>query len=253
MSTHLHSATNSGIEGPDISGVVIDDGAPVENLYSEKLMRLLTEPLYASWVAPAGEDGAPRSFVVMADVGVFSTAADPPAVPDVLFALDVRVHPDFSHEKRHQTWFVWEFGKPPDVVIEIVSNRKGGELGKRRAAYERMRVPYFVVWDPERLLRGPELQAFRLEGGQYISLAAMVFPELGLSLAPWVGEYEGVAARWLRWHADSRVVPTGAEAANEARAQAREALSTAEAERERADALAARLRELEARLAERGE
>lgn len=61
---------------PDISHIEIDDGAPVDNPYSEKQMRLLTEPLYASWEGPPprDEDGAaPRQFLAAANVGCFAT------------------------------------------------------------------------------------------------------------------------------------------------------------------------------------
>src|SRR5690606_21056079 len=151
------------VEGPDISDIVIEDDEPVDNIYSEKQQRLLTEPLYSSWPGPLDEDGARLSFLAAANVGVFATAHDPPQVPDVLVSTDVRVHPEMAHDKRHQTYFIWEFGKAPDVVIEIVSNRKGGELGKRKRGYLRMGVSYFVVWDPERLLRERELMAYVLQ------------------------------------------------------------------------------------------
>jgi len=35
----------------DTSSLITEDGAPVDNIYSEKQMRLLTEPLYNTWGA----------------------------------------------------------------------------------------------------------------------------------------------------------------------------------------------------------
>ncbi len=29
--------------------------------------------------------------------------------------------------KKHRSYFLWEFGKSPEIVIEVVSNRKGAE------------------------------------------------------------------------------------------------------------------------------
>ena len=48
MSTSPARSANPEVVGPDISAVVTEDGAPVENIFSEKQMRLLTEPLYAA-------------------------------------------------------------------------------------------------------------------------------------------------------------------------------------------------------------
>ncbi|MBM4319523.1 MAG: Uma2 family endonuclease, partial [Deltaproteobacteria bacterium] len=136
------------IPTPDVSAIVTEDDQPVDNIYSEKQQRLLTEPLYASWGGPLDEKGAGRPFFAAASVGVFATVQDPPLVPDVLVSLDAAVHPSFLREKRHRTYFIWEHGKPPDVVIEVVSNRGGDELGRRRRGYARLRVAYYVVWDP---------------------------------------------------------------------------------------------------------
>ena len=254
-------------EPPDISHIVIEDDEPVDSLYAEKQARLLTEPLYASWSGPpprgpqvvdddgdasSQNDPERRSFLATINVGVFGTPHDPPLVPDVLLSADVTVHPDFQREKRHATYFIWEMGKPPDVVIEVVSNREGGELGKRMRGYERWRVSYYVVWDPMRYLGGPELRAFKLEVTGYLPLSPTRFPTLGLSLAPWEGVFETARARWLRWFdARNQLIPTGAERAEaeSARAEAESARADAEraraeVERARADRLVARLKEL---------
>ncbi len=231
------ASSHEPVEGPDITNVVIEDDEPVDNIYSEKQQRLLTGPLYASWQAPEGPEGEARTFVATANVGLFATAHEPPLVPDVLLSVGVEVNPDFTHEKKHRTYFIWEMGKPPEVVIEVVSNKIGGELGKRKHGYARMAVAYYVVWDPEGYLDGDELVAFERRGDLYIPLELPVmFPSLGLSLAPWEGVFEGVRSRWLRWHTDGHPVPTGAELAATER-------DRAEAERDRADRLAALLRE----------
>jgi len=70
---------------PDISHLVTEDEAPLDNLLSEKQQRLL-EPLYSSWSGPSNAQG----FLVAANVGLFATNHQPPVVPDVL-SLDVQV------------------------------------------------------------------------------------------------------------------------------------------------------------------
>ena len=102
---------------PSVDSLVIEDDTPVDNFFSAKLQRLLVEVLYSSWVSL----GMDRPLVADADIGIFSSVSRPPIVPDVFVSLDVEAPQDFR-EKKNRTYFVWEFGKSPDVVIEIVSN-----------------------------------------------------------------------------------------------------------------------------------
>lgn len=184
---------------------------------------------------------------------MFASIRKPPLVPDMLLALDVEVHPDAPHEKRHNTYFVWEMGKAPDVVIEIVSNRKGGELKARKAGYEQMRATYYVVWDPEHLLGERELASWSVSDGPYVPMVRAEFPHLdGLSLRPWDGVYEGLETRWLRWYADGQLVPTGAERADAEKARAQAEKARADSESARADAAKSRAERLAALLAAHG-
>jgi hypothetical protein len=245
---------------PDITDLVIDDGAPVDNIYSEKQQRLLTSPLWDSWPGPPPEEeGARRSFVALANVGVFISTHLAPLVPDALLSIDVRIHPDMPHDKRHQSYFIWEFGRPPTVVVEVVSNQQGGELDRKRRGYARMGVPHYVVWDPDCVLGAERLHCFELRGDLYVPRAEPAFEALGLRLAPWTGEFEQYAAEWLRWHdLEGAPVPTGAERAEHEKQRAEHEKQRAEHEKQRAEhekqraehekqraeRLAARLREL---------
>ncbi len=74
-------------EWPDISGIVTEDDTPVDNLFSEKQQRLLTDSLNSSW-----KPG--RSFLSAADVGIFYDPDEPPIVPDVFMSLDVTAPED---------------------------------------------------------------------------------------------------------------------------------------------------------------
>ena len=57
---------------PDVEHLVIEDDTPVDNLFSEKQQRLLTEPLYCSWAAEN------RKFLTAANVAVFYGLRLPP-------------------------------------------------------------------------------------------------------------------------------------------------------------------------------
>ena len=224
------------VVGPDVSAIVTEDDTPVDSIYSEKQQRFLTEALHSGWSGPPPEEaGAQRPFVAAANVGVFSTAHTPPLVPDVFVSLDVELHPDIW-AKEHRTYFIWEFGKPPDVVIEVVSNREGDELGKRLKRYAEMRVPYYVVWDPGAFLGDVTLRAFELHGRAYVRMARPFFDDLGLRLVEWTGSFEGVECIWLRWaDANGALLPTGAERAEQAQQRAEQAQQRAEQAQQRAE------------------
>jgi hypothetical protein len=109
---------------PDISDLVTEVDEPVDNIFSEKQQRLLTRTLYTSWGKGMEEMS---SFVALANVGLFYMVDEPAVVPDVMVSLDVQL-PEDLWEKKNRSYFIWKYGKPPEVVIEVVSNCKGREL-----------------------------------------------------------------------------------------------------------------------------
>ncbi len=227
---------------PDLSQVAIEDETPVDNLLSEKQQRLLIEPLYSN--AGLWEN---RTFLAAANVGVFYSVRLPPIVPDMFLSLDVEVPQDWS-EKKNRTYFMWEFGKPPDVAIEIVSNREGNELGRKLETYATFRVSYYIVFDPLRQLGDELLRLFELRAGVYQPLASRYLESVGLGLMLWPGEFEGKQDTWLRWcNLAGDVLPTGAELAESERQRAESERQRAESERQRADEAEAKA----ARLADR--
>lgn len=238
---------------PDVSHIVIENDEPVDNIFSEKQMRLLAESLNASWDGPPPEEeGVARPFIVLANVGLFSTPDRPPVVPDVMVSLDVAALPDPLANKEHNTYFVWIFGKAPDVVVEIVSNRVGGEDSRKMREYARIGVTYYILYDPGQHLSREPLRMYELRHKAYVPMAEQWMPALGLGLRTWQGAYEGMEDEWLRWcDIDGTLLPTGAELAAEQRQRAEEAAKRAEraegrAEQaeERAERLAAKLRAL---------
>ena len=232
--------------GVDIETLVTEDDTPVDNMPSEKQQRLLTEPLFSSWSGP----GEGRSFVAAANVGVFPEPSNPAIVPDVLLSLDVQVHENWW-DKKHRSYFVWEFGKPPDLVVEIVSNQKGNEVGRKRQRYAAMGVEYYVINDPLHQVMDDELRIYRLRGGSYERQESAWFPELRLGLTLWEGEFEAVRHRWLRWVDEHGVlIPTGGERADDERRRAEQVQQLLVEERHRADAESHRADE-ERRRAER--
>jgi len=210
------------ISRPDVSDLVIEDDTPVDSILSEKQQRLLTEPLYTSWAGPPpDEDGKPRPFAALANVGLFWSANEPPVVPDVMLSVDVAVNPDLQ-QKKNRSYFVWEFGKVPEVVIEIVSNREGGELKDKLRLYRRLHISYYAVYDPLRRLGGPSLRVYELRGDLLVPAERIWLATVGLGLVEWQGTFECTEGTWLRWCTrDGQVIPTGAERAKLAEEQAK--------------------------------
>jgi len=231
---------------PNLEGLITEDRVPVDNPFAEKLHRLLTHPLYASWTPPEGQP-----FLALANVGLFFQARNPALAPDVMLSLGVQFEGDlFRRENR--SYFVWELGKVPDVIIEIVSDRRGGEEHYKHDRYANIGVPYYVIFDPQNLLRQGVLRAFELQGRTYRPLQEPFFPSVQLGLRLWEGTFEGVQATWLRWcNAQGEVIPTGEERAEKAEQRAEKAeqrLIEAEKrlaeESRRRQAMEQRLREL---------
>ncbi len=231
-----------------VKHLVTEDDAPLVNLFSEKQQRLLTRSLYSSWTPPPLADSPEqkRVFLAAANVGVFYAINRPPIVPDLFLSLDVQVAEDW-YAKRHRSYFVWEFGKVPELALEIVSNREGNELSRKLNAYARMGVLYYVVYDPDRKLSEDVLQSFVLRDGDYQLLPNHYFPRIGLGLTLWQGDFEGKSDTWLRWcDAQGQLIATGEERA----VQAETALQTEATARQRAEVEAEQLRAELARLRE---
>jgi Putative restriction endonuclease len=243
----------------DISHLVIEDDTPVDNFQSAQQQRLLIDSLYSSRAVPL-------PFIAEADVGLFYKLKGDAIVPDVLLSLGVQRAEDLS-QRRHRSYFVWEFGKAPDVCIEIISNQEGDELSlsqksrqrhkaaSKKEIYAQVSVPYYVVFDPLQQLQGEAemngalLRVWTLVSGQYVELTPepgitavgepVWLENVGLGLVLWEGSFEEEVRRlWLRWcDRQGQVILTGAEGQEYERQRA-------EAERQRAERLALKLQEL---------
>jgi hypothetical protein len=225
----------------------------VDNIYCEKQQRLLTQSLYDSWTGPSGG----RPFIALANVGLFYGINQPPLVPDVLVSLDVELPADIW-VKRHRSYMIWQYGKPPEVVIELVSNSVGGEADTKLRAYARMGVAYYVIYDPTKQLSDQVLRVHALRPTHYEAQDVWL-PGVELGLLLWQGRFEDREDTWLRWRdREGQMLLTGAERAEQERQRAEQERQRAEQERQRADQervmrqqaqqqverLAARLREL---------
>ena len=219
---------------PDFSRIQIEDGAPVESRFQELQMRLLTESLQLSWPPMRLQDG--RQAEVFADVGLFYDPPRPPIVPDVMLSLDLEPIPEGTTDKGYNTYSVPHRGKPPELCIEIVSNRKGKEY-KKLDTYAKAEVPYVVIFDPKKRTSRMVVRAYVLYDGAYLPYVGFRwFEALGIGLELWYGTYGPFTTTWLRWcNRDGSLLPTGEEHAQAAKQQAEALQRQVQADRQRAD------------------
>ena len=195
---------------PCLDDIETDDGQPLDSSFQEKLHRLLTESLFTSWAGP----GEGRPFLVLSNVGLFYATKQPPLVPDVMLRLDVPQNRDLN-SKENRSYFTWVVGKPPNVVIEFVSDNRGGEATTKMTEYASIGVHYYAVFDPKHVLSSDTLMLHRLVGGAYQLISGSQLDGIGLGLILWQGKYEGADATWLRWcDTTGAVIPTGKERAD---------------------------------------
>jgi Uma2 family endonuclease len=216
----------------DISHLVIEDGKPLDNIYSSHQQHLWMQVLHDS-------DALPEPFLVVSNVGLFYDPDQDPIVPDTMLSLGVKNGEDYS-QKKNRSYFVWEIGKFPEVCIEIVSNKEGDEVNLSRKSirknktvskkerYAQLGIKYYIVYDPLQQLQSEmgdakaKLWVLSPDGDYPEELSQSIhqigdrlwMEEIGLGMTLWFGEYARQNQDWLRWcDAEGNIYLTGAEQA----------------------------------------
>ncbi|MBD2453195.1 Uma2 family endonuclease [Nostoc sp. FACHB-87] len=208
------------------------------------------------------EPGLPEEFHIFQPQLLRETFSPPNYRTDEIFtASDLNLYYDTQHPLWYKLpdWFavvggsrlyeqkdlrlsyvIWQEGIAPFVVVELLSpGTEKEDLGQtlrevnqpptKWEVYERiLRVPYYIVFDRYT----DKLQAFQIIAGRYsemnLTTPRIWMPSLQLGLGLWQGSYQGIERLWLRWYdADGNWIPT-----------------PVEQESQRAERLAAKLREL---------
>lgn len=104
---------------------------------------------------------------------------------------------------ERKSWVVWEEGKAPDVVIELLSESTAtADKTEKKLIYQnQMRVPDYFWYDP---FNPNDWAGFSIQQGVYQPLVPndrnqLPSESLGLALQHWQGTYKGITATWLRW------------------------------------------------------
>ena len=199
-----------------------DDGIPMETQRHKMQMDLLIHSLYP-WLEKR-DNG-----YISGNMFIYYSAAQLKNQdfrgPDFFAVLDVP-------KTERKSWVVWEEGKAPDIVIELLSKSTANEdkTVKKDIYQNQMRVPEYFWYDP---FAPEDFAGFRLVGNTY---QQMTWEEKGyfsegmqLYLTRWEGDNEGVTTTWLRWaDVEGNILPTRGEIAQQAQQETREAKQEAQ-------------------------
>ena len=218
-----------------------DDGVPMDTEQHRLQMELLINSL-KPWLYQANKGYVSGNmFVYFSPTQVKNEDFKG---PDVFVVLGV------SNNVR-KSWVVWEEGKAPDIVIELLSESTASkDKGQKKKVYQnQLKVPEYYWFDP---YNPNDFQGFRLKNKIYTELPfkdnSFTSQSLGLKLTRWYGVYQNIETVWLRWttlDGELLLLPDEAEAQHAAqekqRADVAEQHAQAEAkratqEKQRADA-----------------
>lgn len=221
-----------------------DDGMPMETQRHVLQLQLLMDPLLLHWADRQDVFVGGNMFV---HFSLEQVRTQDFRGPDFFVALDVP-------RRERKSWVVWQEGKGPDLVIELLSESTADQdKGVKKQIYQaQLRVPEYVWFDPF----SGEWAAFALRDGVYEPVVPdaqdrLISQRLQLALVRWEGTYQEVEARWLRWATlAGLLLPTGAELAERERRQAEAAREQVEAARQHVAALETLLARYRARFGE---
>jgi Uma2 family endonuclease len=167
------------------------------------------------------------------DMGVYhTTGAHPrvPVVPDGFLSLGVERRKCGKSRKSYVLWE--ENGIPPTLTLEVVSQTPGGEYDDKLAIYAQLGVLYYIVYNPQFWRRDGHLpfEVYKWVDGAYVLQVGepLWMPEIGLGIGRCQLPDDPLKREILSWYdgAGDRY------------------LNEAETERQRANQLAERLRQL---------
>lgn len=218
------------IDLPTEDDLPSDDNEKMETSRHKYQMDLLLETIYP-WLEKR-QDGyaAGNMFVYFSAEQVKNQDYKG---PDFYCVLDVP-------QNERKSWIVWQEGKAPDVIIELISEStaKKDKIDNKLIYQNRMRVPEYFWYDP---FNPNDWQGFSLVKGVYQPLKfdaqnRYISEQLQLALVRWSGVYRGVYTVWLRWQTlEGELLPTDKEAMEAEKQQAEVERQRAEAEKQRAE------------------
>ncbi|NEO99908.1 MAG: Uma2 family endonuclease [Symploca sp. SIO2E9] len=230
---------------PDHTQLPETDGTFVKNFQEHPQSIILTDSL-----TPVLEQLHPDGqYAIGQDCGIYWREAEPPEAgaeaPDWFYVPNVP--PNIGGEIR-RSYVLWREFISPLIALEFASgsgneerdktplSKANLEQGKKPGTfwvYEQIiNIPYYGIY----VIRTGDLEVYNLVNGAYHKMSSnergnYPIKPLGVELGLWQGSYQNQTQLWLRWwDGEGNLLPTGWE--------------QSKLERERAERLAARLREL---------
>ncbi len=207
-----------------------DDGVPMESPRHKAQMDLLIDSLLP-WLAKRTDGFVGGNMFVYFSLAQVKNQDF--RGPDFFAVLGVP-------KKERRSWVVWEEGRAPDVVIELLSDSTAEQdKNEKKLIYQnQLRVSEYFWFDP---FKPDDWAGFFLQQGVYQQLVPneqnqLVSRSLELGLQRWQGSYKGIDATWLRWATiKGELLPTSEEIAQQERQRADQERQRADQERQRAD------------------
>jgi Uma2 family endonuclease len=192
-------------------------------------------------------------YCIGQDSGIYWRLTNPPEkgaeAPDWFYVPNV---PPTLNNQLRRSYVLWQEIVSPLIVLEFVSGNGAEERdatpyqGKFWVYEQAVRVPFYGIYEVSKA----SVEVYNLVNGRYQLLQVnsrnhYSIEPLGVELGIWQGQYQNAELPWLRWwDASGNLLLTGAERAETERQRAEAAESLLERERQRAEELAQRLRDL---------
>ena len=217
------------------------DDTPVDNEDQNLLPNLLLMLLTHLWA-----DRMDWFFAV--DMAVYHTTGlnvRVPIVPDAFLSLGVG---RLKNGETRRSYAVWEENEiVPIFALETVSHQPGDEYEKKMAAYAKLGVLYYVIYNPKYWLRDKHqpFEVYKLEEEQYRLQRGEPYwmPEVGLGIGRYETTFGNLPKEILTWY-DEQGMRCLSEADQE-KARAEQEKARAEQEKARAEREMARRKQLE--------
>ena len=230
------------------------DDTPVDNELQILIPDLLRAILSMLWT-----DRMDWFFGV--NMGVYYDPQLPAIVPDGFLSLGV---PRRKSQRGRLSYVIWQEQVVPKLVLEFVSQTKGGEYDEKMSKYALIGVLYYVIYNPNYARRDKHdcFEVYRLENGVYVRQFDNPFwmPEIELAIGYSLGTHDRWTREWLYWYDQNGnrfptpqdVIEQERQRVQQEQLRAEQEQLRAEQEQLRADNAQQQLAELIAKLQERG-
>ncbi len=220
---------------PDHTQLPESDGTFVKNFQEHPQSSLLTDSLrpMLQQLHPDGQ------YCIGQDCGIYWRLTDPlekgAEAPDWFYVPNV---PPLLKGVFRRSYVLWQEYVAPLIVLEFASGDGSEErdctpvTGKFWVYEQAIRIPFYGIYECSK----GTIELYHLVEGRYQPITAnhrghYPIPPMGIELGIWQGDYESMALPWLRWwDGEGNLLSTGDE--------------RAEREKQRADRLAERLRQM---------